>query len=304
LKHAVLITGASGLIGSRLTAILLQKGCRVSHLGRAAKAGLVPSYVWNPETGYLDPKAFEGIDTLIHLAGAGIGDKRWSVARKREILESRVRSTALLVDFLRSNQHGVSTIIAASAIGYYGFGTDDQEFTEGSAAGKDFLASVVVRWEQETERFRELGCRVVKPRIGVVLSAEGGALREIIRPIRWGVGAPLGTGNQVVSWIHIDDLCEFFAYALENPHMEGVYNVVAPKPVTNRELTVEIARQLRRKVWLPPVPSFALRLLLGEMADLVVKGSNITSTRITESDFKFRFPQLQDAIGSLLKQNG
>jgi len=282
--------------------MLLQKGCRVSHLGRMAKDGEVPSFLWNPDTGYVDPRAFEGIDTLIHLAGAGIGDKRWSASRKREILDSRVRSTSLLVDFLKSNTHNVGTIIAASAIGYYGFGTEDQEFTEDSAAGKDFLASVVVRWEQETERFRELGCRLVKPRIGVVLSGEGGALKEILRPIRWGIGAPLGTGAQVMSWIHIEDVCALFAYAIEHPSMEGVYNAVAPQPVTNLELTREIARQLHRRIVLPPVPSFALRLMLGEMADLVIKGSRVTSTRISKSDFEFRFPHFQEAIGNLLTQ--
>lgn len=262
---------------------------------------MVPSYVWNPEKGDLDPKAFDGVDTIVHLAGAGIGDKRWSADRKREILDSRIRSTALLVDFLRSAKHEVRTVVAASAIGYYGFGSGEEEFTEESAPGRDFLASVVVRWEQETERFRALGCRVVKPRIGVVLSGDGGALKEIVRPIRWGVGAPLGTGTQWMSWIHIDDLCALIAYAIDNPQMEGVYNAVAPQPITNLGLTREIARQLHRKVFLPPIPSFVLRTMLGEMADLVTKGSKVSGARISIRGFQFRFPRLPEAIAHLLQ---
>lgn len=303
MKQSVLITGASGLIGRGLTATLLQKGCRVSHLGRTARAGEVPSFVWNPERGELDPMAFDGVDTLIHLAGAGIGDKRWSAARKREILESRIRSTALLVDFLKGTKHGVSTVVAASAIGYYGFGSDAEEFDEKCPAGRDFLASVVVRWEQETERFRSLGCRLVKPRIGVVLSRDGGALKEIVRPIRWGIGAPLGSGTQWMSWIHIDDLCALIAYAIENTQMDGVYNAVAPEPVTNLELTREIARQLHRKILLPPIPAFVLRALLGEMADLVTKGSKISGDRIANMGFRFQFPQLPQAIAHLLQRS-
>jgi uncharacterized protein (TIGR01777 family) len=302
LKHTVLITGASGLIGRRLTALLLQKGCRVYHLGRSAKTGVVPSFVWNPDKGELDPKAFDGVDTLIHLAGAGIGDKRWSADRKREILDSRIRSTALLVDFLGRTQHQVSTVVAASAIGYYGFGSGEEEFTEESTPGQDFLASVVVRWEQETERFRALGFRVVKPRIGVVLSGDGGALKEIVRPIRWGVGAALGDGTQWMSWIHIDDLCALIAYAIENPQVEGVYNAVAPQPVTNRELTLAIARQLHRKIILPPIPSFVLRTMLGEMADLVTKGSKVSGARIANMGFRFNFPHLPEALADLFQQ--
>jgi uncharacterized protein (TIGR01777 family) len=302
LKNAVLITGASGLIGRRLTATLLQKGCRVSHLGRSSRTGEIPAYRWDPDRGSIDPRAFDGVDTLVHLAGAGIGDKRWTSARKREILESRVRSTALLVDFLRTHEHGVKTVIAASAIGYYGFGDGDTEFTEESAAGSDFLASVVVRWEQETERFKSLGLRLVKPRIGVVLSREGGALKEIVRPIQWGIGAPLGDGMQVMSWIHIDDLCGFMAYAMEHPHISGVYNAVAPYPVTNKALTYEIARQLKRSILLPPVPGFVLRLMLGQMADLVTKGSHVTGSRTATCGFQFRFPELSDALSDQLRK--
>ena len=302
MKHAVLITGASGLIGRRLTAKLLQNGCRVSHLGRTARAGDVPAFQWDPDRGFLDPQALEGINTIIHLAGAGIGDKRWSAARKREIVDSRVRTTSLLVDSLKGRQHEVTTVIAASAIGYYGFGSEAQVFTEQSPAGSDFLASVVVRWEQETERFRELGIRVVKPRIGVVLSEEGGALKEIIRPIRWGLGAPLGTGRQIMSWIHIDDLCAMIQYAMDQPNMEGVYNAVSPDPITNLDLTHEIARQLHRPVVLPKVPSLVLRLLLGEMADLVVRGSKVSGMRLLEAGFQFRFPHLRGALEDLLSQ--
>lgn len=300
MKHSVLITGASGLIGSRLTALLLQKGCRVSHLGRHPRSGAVPAYRWDPSNGYADPKALEGVDTVVHLAGAGIADQRWTAARKQEILESRIRSTDALVNFLQGHPHQVKTVIAASAIGYYGFSDDDEVVDEEHFPGSDFLASVVVRWEQETDRFTKLGLRVIKPRIGVVLSLDGGALKEIVRPIRWGVGAPLGSGKQVMSWIHIDDLCAFMIYAMEHHSVQGTYNAVAPYPVTNRELTLEIARRLHRKILLPSVPAFALRVILGEMADLVVKGNWVSARRTETSGFQYRFPHLDEALTDLL----
>jgi uncharacterized protein (TIGR01777 family) len=301
LTNSVLITGASGLIGQRLTELLLQKGCRVSHLGRSIRRGKIPSFVWDPDAGTIDNNAFNGIDTVIHLAGAGIADKRWSHARKKEILDSRLRSTALLVKSLKATHSSVKTVIAASAIGYYGFGNSDTVLNEESLPGSDFLSSVVVKWEQETDRIDSPGIRLVKIRIGIVLSERGGALKEIVRPVRWGVGASLGTGKQLVSWIHLDDLCEMFMMAIQQEQIAGVYNATAPNPVTNQNLTESIASVLGRRILLPNVPSFALHLLIGEMADLVLFGSWVSSKKIEQKGFKFRFPVLNGALRNLLE---
>ncbi|MBL7847984.1 MAG: TIGR01777 family oxidoreductase [Cyclobacteriaceae bacterium] len=301
MTNSVLITGATGMIGRRLTAILLQKGCRVSHLGRKGSKGNVPSFQWDPDRGEIDVNAFKGIDTIIHLAGAGIADKRWSAERKHEILDSRVRSTQLLLEALRQNPHTVKTVVAASAIGFYGMGLDDKFYLEDSLPGSDFLAEVTRRWEEETVKFSTLGIRVVAIRIGIVLSTEGGALKEMIRPVAWGVGAPLGTGSQYVSWIHLDDLCKVFSMAVMNVSMQGVYNAVAPKPVTNRDLTYAIAEVLQRKIWLPPVPSFILKVLLGEMADMVTLGNRVSCQRLLDTGFTFEYPELKGALIDLVR---
>jgi uncharacterized protein (TIGR01777 family) len=299
LTNSVLVTGASGLIGRRLTEILLQKGCRVSHLGRVQRTGTVSSYRWDPETGYIDKEAIRGMDTIVHLAGAGIGDKRWSASRKKEILESRVKSSALLRDILATQSHGVKTVISISAIGYYGRGDETRTFTEEDSPGDDFLSSVVVDWERETQRLATDGLRLVTLRTGVVFSDRGGALPEIMRPIRFGVGAPLGTGKQWLSWIHIDDLCEMFAWAIERP-VSGVFNAVSPHPVSNAELTHALGRRMRRPLLLPPIPAWLLRLVLGEMADLVLYGSRVSCDRVVRSGFAFRFPECEKALDDLI----
>lgn len=299
MTNSVLITGASGLIGGHLVEKLLQKGCRVSQLGRAGKAGVVPAYHWDPDTGYFDRKALQGVDTIVNLAGAGIADKRWTTSRKAEILDSRVKSARLLRDTLLAGPHSVKTVIAVSAIGYYGAAGDQHAFTEEDAPGTDFLASVVKQWEQEIQPITEAGIRLVTLRVGVVLNLRGGALPEIMRPIRFGLGAPLGNGKQLVSWIHIDDLCELFAWAIDHP-VQGIFNAVAPEAISNLELTRKLARRLKRPLLLPPVPGFLMRLALGEMAGLVLSGSRVSSARVIREGFRFRFPNCDQALDNLM----
>jgi uncharacterized protein len=296
----ILITGGSGLIGTQLTELLRQRGHSVSLLSRSNQPGEHKSYVWKVDQNYIEPGAFEGIDAIVHLAGAGIADKPWTIERKREILESRTHSTRLLVNALKNTHHNVKTVIAASAIGYYGFGEQQEVFTEDSEAGKDFLADVTSRWERESENFIELGVRVVKIRIGIVLSKRGGALEEIARPVKYFVGAPLGSGDQYVSWIHMEDLCQIFVKAIEDSSMQGAYNAVSPSPLTNRELTKAIASTLHRPLLLPPVPPFVLKLLLGEMADLVLNGSKVSGSRIIQSGYQFKYSDINQALEDLL----
>jgi uncharacterized protein (TIGR01777 family) len=301
--NKVLITGASGLVGSRLTELLLSKKMEVVHVGRTKRNGSVPSFAWDVDKQQMDAKALAGVNTIVHLAGAGVADKRWTPTRKKEILDSRVQSTRLLYQILKEEKHSVKNIVSASAIGYYGFGLSDQLFTEERPPATDFLASVTTEWEKEVDAIRELEIRVVKIRIGIVLSNKGGALKEMARPIQFGVGAPLGTGQQVMSWIHIDDLCEMFCKAIQDRSLAGAYNGVAPNPVTNAELTKAIASILKKPLWLPNVPPFVLRLLVGEMADIVVNGSKVSAEKILATRFKFQYSQIDDALRNLLIKN-
>ena len=297
----ILITGASGLIGQRLTELLLQKGYHVSHLGRKSREGKIPSYVWDIEQGIVDGRAFQNIDSVIHLAGAGVADKPWTQKRKHEILESRTKSTQLLFRELSKNKHSIKSFISASAIGYYGFGDSEEVFVEENEAGTDFLASVTSQWETEVDKLNELYLRVVKVRIGIVLSDKGGALKPMILPIKLFAGSPLGSGKQYMSWIHIDDLCRLFIHAVENESMAGAYNAVAPVPVTNKEFIKTISKVVERPLWLPNVPGFVLKLLLGEMAGLILNGSRIDSSKIQKTAFQFQYPILDDALRNLLK---
>ena len=293
----ILITGASGLLGTRLTQLLLERGHQVSHLGRSKRLGSLPSFTWDVEAGTIDESALKDIDAVIHLAGAGIADERWSEKRKKEILESRTKSTALLVRELNKGNNSVNVLVSGSAIGYYGMTLDDTLFTEQSKPGTDFMADVVTAWEHEADQLK--GKRLVKIRTGVVLSKNDGALKEIARPVRFGFGAPLGTGEQYVSWIHIDDICAMFITSVEDESMQGAYNGVTGA-VTNRELTRAIAKVLHKPLWLPAVPAFALRLFLGEMSYLVLYGSNVSSSKIRETGFTFGFNNLNDALNDLL----
>jgi len=282
--------------------MLIAQGHTVAHLGRSARnrAG-VKSYVWNVDDQQMDAAALTNTTTIVHLAGASVAEKRWTASRKREILESRTRSTQLLYDTLKKGNHSVKSFVSASAIGYYGFEDNDTLLTEDYPAGKDFMADVTKQWEEAVDRIATLGIRVVKLRIGIVLSEKGGALVEIARPVRWGVGAPLGSGDQHVSWIHIDDLCAMFIRAIENESMLGAYNATGPYAVTNRELTRAIARTIHRPMFMPAVPGFALRMVLGEMADVVLTGSRVSSGKFQDEGFVFRFDTLEKALHDLLR---
>ena len=303
MSKKILITGASGLIGSRLTELLLQKGYQVSHLGRSKKSGSVPSFVWDVDKGVLDLQALEGVETIIHLAGAGVADKRWTESRKKEILESRTKSSLLLYNTLVNTNHTVKTVVSASAIGYYGFGFGEQVFTEDSQPGNDYLAQVVKQWEESVDKISSLNLRVVKLRIGIVLSDKGGALVEMAKPIRLGIGAALGTGKQYLSWIHLDDLCTMFIKAVEDETLQGAYNATSGDWVTNIELTKRIAKVLKRPLLLPNVPDFIMKIIVGEMAVIVVNGSKISADKIKKTGFKFNHTDLTETLRSLLVES-
>ncbi|HYF69140.1 MAG TPA: TIGR01777 family oxidoreductase, partial [Ohtaekwangia sp.] len=281
------------------TRYLNQQGHSVSHLGREKLDQGVPWFQWNIETGMVDRDALKEADVIIHLAGAGIADKRWSEKRKKEILESRTKSTRLLYDVLKEGKHQVKALISASGIGYYGYDVE-KEFHESDPSGEGFVAHLVRCWEEEADRIADLGIRVVKIRTGIVLTAEGGALKEMLMPIKFGIGSPLGSGNQYMSWIHIEDLCALYGHAIHDSSMTGAYNGVAPYAVTNQVFTRAIADVICRPLWLPHVPSFVLKIYLGELAELALKGIKISSKKIQDLGFTYKYETLENALRDLL----
>ncbi|MBX2915426.1 MAG: TIGR01777 family oxidoreductase [Cyclobacteriaceae bacterium] len=299
MSKKILITGASGLVGSHLTDMLQQQGYQVVHVGRTKRAGKISTFVWDVNAGTFDVQALAGVDTIINLAGAGIADKRWSTSRKREILESRTKSVALLNKVLSTTSHQVTTFVSASAIGYYGFGFGDEVFTEDTKPGTDFLANVTKQWEEEMDKIQQLSIRVVKLRIGIVLSDKGGALTEMAKPVRMFAGSPLGSGKQNLSWIHIEDLGAMFLKAATDETLRGAYSAVSGNWVSNKEITKAIGKVLNRPVWPVHVPAFVLKLMLGEMANIVLQGSKVTADKIKQTGFEFKYTTLEAALKSL-----
>lgn len=293
------ITGGSGLIGMKLTALLSERGYVVSHLGRSRRETGIKTFIWNPSKGEIDADALKDVDAVIHLAGAGIADHRWNARRKKEILLSRTQSARLIQESLRKQRKRLVAFISASGISYYGLEWNEKPFVETDPPADDFMARVTIAWENEARELETLGVRVVMLRTGVVLSREGGALRKLETPIRFFLGAPLGSGEQYVNWIHIDDLCRMYVMALEDASMNGVYNAVAPNPVTNRDLTKAIANVLKRPIWLPRVPGFIVKVIAGQVATLVLKGGRISCSKIEDSGFEFSFPTIEEALKAL-----
>jgi len=303
----ILITGGTGLVGKALGQALLNKGDNVIILSRQAGKKPVTANLtyaqWDVEAQTIDREAIEKADYIIHLAGAGVADQRWTKKRKQEILDSRVNSSKLIVDSLTNIPNKVQAVVSASAIGWYGpdpVVPNPSPFVEEAPANDDFLGITCKLWEESIEPVTQLGKRLVKLRTGIVLSTAGGALKEFIRPMKFGVAAILGSGKQIISWIHIDDLVNMFIAAIENENMSGAYNAVAPHPVSNKELTLQLARS-RKKFYIPfPVPSFLLKLILGEMSVEVLKSATVSSLKISNTGFQFQFPDQTAALKELL----
>lgn len=301
----ILISGGTGLVGQRLSTMLLEKGHDVIILTRKIKESANPklSYaLWSTNKNTIDINAVAKSDYIINLAGEGVADKRWSGKRKKEILESRTKSCALIVSTLSNNANKIKAVISASAIGWYG---DDNKyntaFTEDAPPARDFLGETCKAWEESINPVTSLGKRLVKIRVGVVLSKEGGALKEFIKPIRLGVAAILGNGRQIQSWIHIDDICRMFIYAIENESLTGVYNGVAPKPVDNKTLVHALAKKIKGSFFLQIyVPSFVLKIIIGELSTEVLKSVTVSSTSIRDSGFQFIYPSIEAAVNDLV----
>lgn len=297
----VLITGGTGLVGTRITAMLQQKGYNISYLSRSSKnVKGVDVYQWNVKKQTIDEKAIANADYIVHLAGANVAGHKWTDSYKKTIIDSRLQSAQLLKAAIEKTGSLPKAFIAASAIGYYG-NTGNNWATEESHPGDDFLADVCVKWEQKTDEVAALGVRAVTIRVGVVLSPQGGALPLMSAPVKFFAGAPLGSGDQYVSWIHIDDLANIFIQAMEDEQMQGVYNGVAPHPVTNEELTRALGSTLHRPVWPIGVPAFALKTALGEMSDTVLQSTRVSVQKLQTYGFDFHYPYIKDALKDLLK---
>ncbi len=336
-KEKVLITGASGLIGSRLTPLLQQEGYQVAHLSRKGSQKENPSlpvYHWDPKAGSIDQEALKNTVHIVHLAGAGIFDAPWTRKRREEIIQSRVRSAELLHQEVKRMAHPLRSFISASGINYYGTLTTDRIFRETDPPGEDFLAEgrdslhlavwidvegrddesrdtgvgvclyvfaeVSREWEDAADRFSDTA-RVVKIRTGAVLSRKGGALPQIMNSVRFFAGAPLGKGDQYFPWIHLEDIARIYLYAIRNGSMSGVYNGVAPESVTNKEFIKCLGKVMERPIWPIPVPGSLIRLALGKRSKLVLEGSRASCEKLRKAGFEFNFPGIREALDDLVK---
>jgi len=300
MSKRILITGGSGLIGSVLTGLLLERGYEVAHLSRKARQredGVVV-YQWDLKEGFVDEKAIAWADAIVHLAGAGVADKRWTDARKKEIVDSRVDSAKLLEKALRDSDHKVKTFVSASGIGYYGDKGDDL-MVETDEAADDFLAETCVVWEGASEGIERLGLRRVILRTGIVLSLDGGALPKMALPVKMAVGSYFGDGQQYYAWIHILDLCRLYLYALEREDMHGVYNAVAPENMRNRDFVEVLAKVLGRPFIPVPAPEFVLKMALGQMANALLFSVRASAEKVVTEGFVFDFPSLEMALSDL-----
>ena len=304
----VLLTGGTGLVGRALSKALVKKGYTIIILTRHL-AGRFPqeniSYAsWDINKQEIDLQAIQQADYIIHLAGAPVMDKKWTAGYKKEIIDSRTKSSLLILDTLRQHSNSVKAFISASAIGWYGpdaLPVKPGGFTEENPADSDFLGEVCRLWEDSVEPAVAMGIRLVRFRIGIVLSNDGGALLEFKKPISMGIGAVLGSGKQVVSWVHIEDICRILIYGIEHEELNGAYNAVAPSPVTNKTLTLKLAVALRGRFFIPlHVPGFVLKLILGQKSIEVLKSATVSCSKIKQAGFTFLFPSIESAMGELL----
>jgi len=289
---SILITGGTGLVGRNLCNLLKSKGHNVLILSRS-KTKKTNVFHWDIEKKHIDNEAIINADYIIHLAGAGIADKRWTKSRKKQLIASRVDSTNLLFEKVKELNPNLKGFISASGIGFYGAITSKKIFQENDAPYHDFLSKICILWEKEVSKFNSLNIRTVVLRTGVVFSKEGGALEKIIKPIKLGVGASLGNGKQYLPWIAMEDLCNMYVSAIENIDIKGIYNAVAPEHITNEELTKSIAKTLKKPLWLPNIPSFFLKIILGELAVILLEGSRVSSEKIKKTGFNFLFPTIE-----------
>ena len=300
----ILITGASGLIGKSLIHALEQRDYRISILSTSKRSAPistnVKTYQWNPNQGIIDEKALDGVDVIISLAGAKI-NQRWTKKNRKAIFDSRVKGTQLIQNALKNNSnHNVSHFVSASAVGLYPSDFNKIYSESETKVAESFTGKVVAAWEQQVDEMSSLVAHVSKIRIGLVLAKSGGALVPLATPASFGLGAWFGSGKQWQSWIHIQDLVQLFVFAIDHP---GTYNGVSPNPVTQKQLVKAISRQYKMPQWMPGIPAFVLKAVMGKMANILFDSIRVSSTHVQEQGFSFIFPYLQDALKDLLPLN-
>ena len=299
----ILITGATGLVGQELVSLLLQNG-HIIHYLSTSKNKLVSNsnykgFYWNPKTAEIDLNSLKNVEVIVHLAGATIA-KKWTASYKNEILESRILSTQLLFQSLQNNKNQVKQIVSASAIGIYPDSLTKIYHETDLEIDVSFLGNVVKLWENEVNQFEKLEIIVSKIRIGIVLAKNGGALQEMAKPIKFGFGAAFGSGKQYQSWVHIHDLSAIFNHVIENK-LSGIYNAVSPYTTTNAELTKAIAKTLEKPLFLPNIPCFMMKIVLGEMHQILFSSQNVSCRKLLDENFQFQFAALDKALNNLLK---
>lgn len=306
----VLITGGTGLIGTNLTSHLIDAGYEVIILTRmdskSKRRNGVTYALWDVEKLQIDEDSVMKADYIVHLAGAGVMDKRWTIEYRKKIEESRTKSSELILAALKRNNSKVKAIVSVSAIGWYGKNPPESSpswdgFKESDAADSGFLGQTCKLWEQSIEPVTGMGIRLVKLRLGIVLSNDGGAFAEFKKPLRYGIAAILGNGSQVISWVHIDDVCRMFRYAIENGNLSGSYNVVSPEPVTNKKLIIKTADLLRSSFYIPVhVPDLFVKLVLGERSIEILKSATVSCNKVKKAGFTFLHPTIDSALQQLL----
>ncbi len=299
---SICITGGTGLVGTALQDLLILNKHKLSILSRTCSnvPQNIECHIVDWRKNRLASSALSDIDYIIHLAGANVASGRWTSAQKKRILDSRIKSAQLLLEKIKMQAKLPKAYIVASAIGYYGQKTTKKIYTEMDKSGDGFLADTCRQIEQIADSFEALGIRTVKIRTGVVLSPKGGALAKMIVPIKLGIGSALGSGQQYIPWIHIDDLCQIYLKAIEEEQMQGSINAVAPEHVTNRVFMESIAKTINKPFFMPPVPAGLLRIMVGEMSSMLLNGSRVSSEKIAGLGYVFRFPKLQGALQNLL----
>ncbi|WP_117879894.1 TIGR01777 family oxidoreductase [Aureibaculum luteum] len=298
----ILITGATGLIGNEIMALCARKNYVVHYLTtnkeKIINSSSKKGFYYNPSSQEIDINCIEGVDAIINLAGASIS-KRWTDKQKQNILNSRIDTVKLLYKLLSENEHKVTHFSSASALGIYPSSLDAKyRETDNRVISDSFLGEVVKKWEDEVDTLEGLGITVSKLRTGIVLSSDGGALDQMVKPINYYVGAPLGSGKQIQSWIHVTDMANMYLFTIEHNN-DGVFNAVASNPVSNKMLTKAIAKQLNKPIWLPNIPAFVLKLVLGEMSAIVLESQYLVNTKIKNQGFQFQYEWIDDALASI-----
>jgi len=299
--ETILITGGTGIIGKALSKELIRQKHQVRILSRTPDASSsIPAFYWNVEEQAIDEKAFESIDHIVHLAGIGVADKRWTEQRKKEIIDSRVDSMKLITNTVKKNNLVLKSFVGASAIGIYGRGTSETIFSEDDRGPKSFLWETCELWERSYDEISTLADKTSILRIGVVLAKNGGAMKRLLPLFKAGVGSAIGSGKQYMPWIHIDDMVAVIMKALFEPDFHGVYNAVAPEHITNQYFSKTLASVLAKPFFMPAVPAFAMKLLYGEMASVLLEGSRASNKKLMDTGFVFRYPDLEKALRDIV----